>query len=64
MEGMAVVDVVRTVKPHALLGLSGAGRIWSGATLQALGDGCERPLVFPMSNPTGRSECSGEWKNR
>eukprot|EP00953_Heterococcus_sp_UTEX-ZZ885_P024542 13425-Heterococcus_DN1.PRE.2 len=54
MEGMAVVDVVCTVKPHALLGLSGAGRIWSGATLQALGEGCDRPLIVRSSTTVTR----------
>jgi hypothetical protein len=33
MEGMALCDVVAAVEPHALIGLSGAGKIWSRDTL-------------------------------
>jgi Malic enzyme, NAD binding domain len=59
MEGMILCDVVAAGEPHALIGLSGAGKIWSRDTLQKLSAGCERPLVFPMSNPTSKSECTG-----
>ncbi|CAN0357738.1 unnamed protein product, partial [Hapterophycus canaliculatus] len=52
--------VVKEVRPEVLLGLSGAGRIWNSATIEALAEGTERPLIFPMSNPSHKSECSAE----
>lgn len=45
------------VEPTALIGLSGAGPIFTPSVLKAMGDINERPLVFPMSNPTHRMEC-------
>ncbi|CAM9116094.1 unnamed protein product [Chrysoparadoxa australica] len=60
LEGKSLLEIVKHANPGALVGLSGAGRIWDQETLKALGDGAERPLVFPMSNPTSRSECTAE----
>lgn len=45
------------VKPTALIGLSGAGPIFTKDILKAMGQFNERPIVFPMSNPTHRMEC-------
>eukprot|EP00903_Cladosiphon_okamuranus_P012961 g12100.t1 len=59
-DGANVEQVVTKVRPEVLLGLSGAGRIWSPKTIQALAEGTERPFVFPMSNPSHKSECSAE----
>nr|AIW62930.1 malate dehydrogenase [Saccharina japonica] len=59
-DGAGVEEVVTKVRPDVLLGLSGAGRIWSPKTIEALAEGTERPLIFPMSNPSHKSECSAE----
>nr|AIT70139.1 malic enzyme [Scytosiphon dotyi] len=59
-DGANVEQVVKKVRPEVLLGLSGAGRIWSSATIEALAEGTDRPLIFPMSNPSHKSECSAE----
>ncbi|CAM9795216.1 unnamed protein product [Pylaiella littoralis] len=59
-DGANVEQVVTKVRPDVLLGLSGAGRIWSPKTIEALAEGTERPLIFPMSNPSHKSECSAE----
>nr|AIT70123.1 malic enzyme [Desmarestia viridis] len=59
-DGADVETVVKKVRPEVLLGLSGAGRIWSPQTIEALAEGTERPLIFPMSNPSHKSECSAE----
>nr|AIT70127.1 malic enzyme [Sargassum muticum] len=59
-DGANVEEVVTKIRPEVLLGLSGAGRIWSPETITALAEGTERPLIFPMSNPSHKSECSAE----
>ena len=62
-EGWASRDllgVVRAVRPTALLGLSGQPGAFDDAVLAELARGCERPIVFPLSNPTTSSEATPE----
>ena len=51
-----LVEIVRHVKPHALVGLSGQGGAFTEPVLRELAKHQERPLVFPLSNPTSCAE--------
>jgi malic enzyme len=51
-----LLRVVSAVKPSVLLGTSGEPGAFTEPVIQALAAGVERPLVFPMSNPTSQSE--------
>ncbi|GMH45204.1 hypothetical protein BSKO_13161 [Bryopsis sp. KO-2023] len=53
-------DIVNFAKPHALFGLSGSGPAFTENIIKALCDHCERPLVFPLSNPTSKAEITAE----
>jgi malate dehydrogenase (oxaloacetate-decarboxylating) len=55
-----LLGVVRAVKPTSLLGLSGQPGAFDDAVLAELARGCERPIVFPLSNPTSSSEATPE----
>eukprot|EP00897_Mesotaenium_endlicherianum_P005299 jgi/Mesen1/4798/ME000243S03978 len=60
-EGASLVEVVKSVRPDALLGLSGVGGLFTKEVLEAMKTGDNpRPAVFPMSNPTIHSECTAE----
>ena len=64
MEGMKLVDVINTVKPTVLIGLSGCGGIFNDQVLTAMNQSPSPPIIFPLSNPTSRAECSAEAAQR
>ncbi|KAK6918413.1 Malic enzyme, NAD-binding [Dillenia turbinata] len=53
-EGASLIEVVKKVKPHVLLGLSGVGGV-----LKAMRESeSTKPAIFAMSNPTSNAECT------
>ena len=58
--GASLLDVVRAVKPTMLLGLSTVRGLFDEPVIRALGEGCEHPVVMPLSNPTRNAECTAE----
>ncbi|RWR91916.1 Malic oxidoreductase [Cinnamomum micranthum f. kanehirae] len=58
-EGASLLEVVKRVKPHVLLGLSGVGGIFDEQVLKAMRESdSPRPAIFAMSNPTMNAECT------
>ncbi|XAR63114.1 Malate dehydrogenase (decarboxylating) [Bertholletia excelsa] len=58
-EGANIIEVVKKVKPHVLLGLSGVGGIFNEEVLKAMRDSdSAKPAIFAMSNPTMNAECT------
>jgi malate dehydrogenase (oxaloacetate-decarboxylating) len=51
-----LLDVVRGVGPHALVGVTGQPGIFTEAVIRAQARSVERPIVLPLSNPTPRAE--------
>ncbi|MDK9740088.1 NAD-dependent malic enzyme [Vibrio sp. D404a] len=56
--GFSLLDVVRNAKPTVLVGVSGAPGLFSKEVIQEMHQHCERPIVFPLSNPTSRVEAT------
>jgi len=58
MEGLSLLDTVRKVKPNILIGLSACGGLFTEDILKAMNENESPPIIFPLSNPTSRSECT------
>jgi malic enzyme len=52
----SLLDVVRALKPTVLIGTTGEPGAFTEPVIRAMEAHCERPAVFPFSNPTSKSE--------
>lgn len=61
------VDAVRALRPTAIVGVSTVPKLFTQQVIEAMAEINERPIIFPYSNPTSRSECTAEeayrWSN-
>jgi malate dehydrogenase (oxaloacetate-decarboxylating) len=55
-----LLSVVRALRPHALIGVSGATGAFTEAVIREMARHVERPLVLPLSNPTSQAEARPE----
>jgi len=55
---IGLLDVVKNAKPTVLIGVSAQGGMFSEAIIRAMAAGVERPVVFPLSNPTSCAEAA------
>jgi malate dehydrogenase (oxaloacetate-decarboxylating)(NADP+) len=53
-----LAEAVRTLRPTALIGVSGATGAFDRKVLEAMAEVNESPIVFALSNPTSKSECT------
>ncbi|KAH7823697.1 NAD-dependent malic enzyme [Monocercomonoides exilis] len=58
--GMPLLELVKTVKPTILLGVSGVAGIFTEEIVRLVAASAERPIIMPMSNPTIKAECTLE----
>jgi len=61
------LEAVNTLKPTAILGLSGQPGSFPKEVIEAMARINKRPIIFALSNPTSKAECTAEqayrWSN-
>ncbi len=54
------LTAIRALEPTAIIGVAAVGGTFTADVLHAMAQLNERPIVFALSNPTSKSECSAE----
>ncbi len=64
---ISLLDVMNNAKATVLIGVSGQYGAFSEAAIRAMSAHVARPIIFPLSNPTSRSEATPQdlmiWSN-
>ncbi|XP_014215831.1 NADP-dependent malic enzyme isoform X2 [Copidosoma floridanum] len=55
-----LAEVVKKIKPSILIGASAAAKTFTPEILREMAQNNERPLVFALSNPTSKAECTAQ----
>jgi malic enzyme len=51
-----LVEIVRALRPTALIGVAGVAGLFSEAAVREMSAHVARPVIFPLSNPTDKAE--------
>ena len=54
------LEAINTIKPTAILGLSGQPGSFPKEVIEAMATINKRPIIFALSNPTSKAECTAE----
>jgi malate dehydrogenase (oxaloacetate-decarboxylating) len=57
---IGLLDTVVNAKPTVLIGVSTQPGTFTEAVVRAMAKNVERPVIFPLSNPTARSEATAQ----
>ncbi len=55
---ITLLDLVRNAKPSVLIGVSGQAGAFTEQAVREMAKHTARPVIFPLSNPTSRSEAT------
>lgn len=66
-EHISLLDVMANAHPTILIGVCAQGGAFTKEIIEEMSRHTERPIIFPLSNPTSRAECTPEeaiqWTN-
>jgi malate dehydrogenase (oxaloacetate-decarboxylating)(NADP+) len=54
------VEAVEAIRPTGIIGVSAVPKLFTHEVIAAMAGINQRPIIFPYSNPTSRSECTAE----
>jgi malate dehydrogenase (oxaloacetate-decarboxylating)(NADP+) len=54
------VEAIEAIQPTGIIGVSTVPKLFNQAVVEAMARINKRPIIFPYSNPTSRSECTAE----
>jgi malate dehydrogenase (oxaloacetate-decarboxylating)(NADP+) len=55
-----LTNAIEQIKPNVLIGATGVASIFTASALQKMAEFNERPIIFALSNPTSKAECTAE----
>jgi len=58
--GLSLLDVIKKYKPTILMGMTAVGGLFKEDLIREMAANCDRPIIFPLSNPTTKAECTAE----
>ncbi len=64
---LTLEEAVRQLAPTALIGVAAQPKVFTESVLRAMAELTPRPIIFALSNPTSKAECTSEeayrWTN-
>jgi malate dehydrogenase (oxaloacetate-decarboxylating)(NADP+) len=58
-----LLAAIQALKPTALIGVSGTFKGFTQQIVEAMAKLNERPIIFALSNPTSKAECTADRKS-